>query len=527
MEGHIYNAKQLGMRYIRFTDHDTRTGKKKNPIENFDFTLGEAIVKDERGTYGFESFGDPTVSFSDGKMKIVTTSVGNEYHSAGVDFMSKGTKHTVSLIAEVALTLGMKFETFGDAHLYLDIRLSQRPPEHIPAHLIYSFDEFCGGEGPHTVRLPIAESEDGIYRLNLSDDVRSLWEIGGLDNVFDTVIITAETRDGGSVEILLDRFEIDAKYGYDDVIVRQRTVAGEIGKRYGVKPFVTTEISDAGQHKNVFSTLVPVIDYEERGYSVSEWDAVRHVKEHGGIFAYNHPFENNKYKKLKNLTREDVELAVIKEAASLISTRLYGATLMEVGFVEGRGCFTLQDHLRLWDILSLAGLFITGYGDSDSHKNHQSWFEGNNFATWVAVNESIPFPVPEEELITSMKAGNVYMGDPVFLKSEISFTSGKAPMGSVVPPVEGGNEMTFRIDTPTPGSTVRVIVDGKELISEKIASAEEYSLEFKFIPEFAVSFARVELYNTDGRCIMLTNPIYVVDMNVFLGDVPEERLWRE
>lgn len=26
MEAHIYNAHQLGMQYIRFTDHDTRVG---------------------------------------------------------------------------------------------------------------------------------------------------------------------------------------------------------------------------------------------------------------------------------------------------------------------------------------------------------------------------------------------------------------------------------------------------------------------------------------------------------------------
>ncbi len=527
MEGHIYNAALLGMRYIRFTDHDTRTGKNKNPVEGFDFTLGTAQVKDKRGTYGFESFGEPSVSFSESSMTVKASSEGDEYEKAGVYFFSSGKKHTVSLIAEVALTIGMKFKLTGDAHVYLDVRLSQRPPEHTPAHLIYTPDGYSGADAPHTVRLPLAEAESGIYKLPLSDDVRELWEIGGLDNVFDTLLITAETRNGGTAEIILDRFEISAKYGYDDVIVRQRAVADEIGKKYGVKPFVTTEISGAGQHKNVFSTSVPVINYEESGYSVSAWDAARHVKAHGGIFAYNHPFENDKYKKLKDLTREEVELAVVNEAASLISTRLYGATLMEVGFPLGRGCFGLCDYLRLWDIISLSGIFITGYGDSDSHYNHQSWFEDNNFATWFAVDENIPFPVPEKELEWAMKAGNAYMGDPVFLKSEISFTSNGAPMGSVVSPEKDGVKMTFRMKAPILGSTVRVVVDGKEYFTKTVDSEEEYTLDFEFKPEFAVSFARVELYNPDGRCIMLTNPIYVVDRKVFLGDIPEERLVKE
>ena len=522
MEGHIYNASLLGMRYIWFTDHDTRTGRGNYPIEEFDFTLGKAEIHDKRGKYGFEFFGDPTVSFSDGKMKLTASSDGTEYHSAGAYFVSSGTKHTATLISELSLTLGMRFKLSGDSRIFLDVRLSQRPPEHKAAHLIYSFDGSLEGD-VRTVRIPINEREDGIYRLAISDDMRELWDIGGLDNVFDTLLITAETRNGGSAEIEIDTFRIDTKYGYDDVIVRQRKVADKIGERYGIKPFVTTEISGAGQHKNVFSTSVPTINYEGRGYKLGDWEAAEHVKKHSGIFAYNHPFENEKYKKLKDLTREEVEFAVVKEAASLISTRLYGATLMEVGFAEGRGCFGLLDHLRLWDIISLAGIFVTGYGDSDSHRNHQNWFEGNNFATWIAVDEAIPFPVPEEELVKSMKSGNVYMGDPVFLRSELSFTSDNSPMGSVITPTDGRAEMTFRMKSPILGSTVRIIVDGKEYIKEEIVSADEYTLTFEFKPEFAVSFARVELYDPDGRCVMLTNPIYVVDTEVFRGDIPKER----
>ncbi len=526
MEGHIYNASLLGMRYIRFTDHDTRTGRKRNPIEEFDFTLGEAVVSDKRGKYGFEFFGEPSVSFSGGKMKITSSSEGSGYHKAGAYFVSSGTKHTSTLIAEVTLTLGMRFKTVGDARIYLDVRLSQRPPEHKAAHLIYSFGDYPEVT-QNTLRLPISEAEDGIYELRLSEDMRRRWEIGGLDNVFDTVFITTETANGGYAEIELDSFKIDTKYGYDDVIVRQRAVADKIGEKYGVKPFVTTEISGAGQHKNVFSTAVPVINYEERGYKVTAYEAIDHVKKYGGIFAYNHPFENDKYKKMRDLTRVQVELAVVKEAASLISKRLYGATLMEVGFTEGRGPFTLDDYLRLWDIISLSGMFITGYGDSDSHKNHQSWFEGNNFATWIAVDEKIPYPAPEEEFIKSMKAGNVYMGDPVFLKSAISFTSGTSPMGSVIFPKEKTVKMSFKMKNPLPSSTVRIIVDGAEFTREVITSPEEYALDFEFEPEFSVSFARVELYNKDGRCIMLTNPIYVAHTEEFLGDIPKERISEE
>ena len=40
-ESHIYNAKALGMKYIRFTDHDTRVCKKENEFRSFDFSREE------------------------------------------------------------------------------------------------------------------------------------------------------------------------------------------------------------------------------------------------------------------------------------------------------------------------------------------------------------------------------------------------------------------------------------------------------------------------------------------------------
>ena len=41
MESHIYNAASLGMEYIRFTPHDTRTGPVKYAVRTFDFTQGQ------------------------------------------------------------------------------------------------------------------------------------------------------------------------------------------------------------------------------------------------------------------------------------------------------------------------------------------------------------------------------------------------------------------------------------------------------------------------------------------------------
>ena len=526
MEGHIYNAKQFGMKYVRFTDHDTRVGRKKNQIKSFDFSKEIPVISEKPfAKHGFEFFGNLESRFEEGKLILSCSSESEEYERAGTYFFSDGTNHTVTLIAEVSVLLGLRFKLSGDAHLYLDVRLSQRPPDHKPAHLVYSFDGYEGQKTPHTERIPIEKNEEGLYRLALSDDMRERWEIGGLDNVFDTVLITAETRRGGTCEIILDKFEIEALHSYDEVIKRQRVVADKIGERYGVKPFVTTEISGAGQHKNVFSTKVPVIDYEELNYSVSEWDAVRHVKAHGGIFAYNHPFENNKFKKMKELTFDEVRHYVTNEAAYLISTKVFGADLMEVGFPEGRGCFSFADYTRLWDTLSLAGIFITGYGDSDSHKNDRSWYDANNFASWIAVDENSAFPVSEDELARSMKSGNVYMGDPVFLNFGVNFECEGATIGQVIYSKKSSFNVKFLAEATSSENTVKFIFDGKCAAEFKTCANEAFEAEVEYIPEYPLSFARIEMYNADGRCIMLTNPIYFANKEKYFGEIPKERIF--
>ena len=528
MESHIYNASCLGMNYIRFTDHDTRTGRKCNAFDSFDFSRGELEYKYSGGAVcSLQPIGDIAPYFEDGELVLDATSREDEHKIVGVQLVTSGKNHTVSLLAEVILRLGLTFKASGDARVVFDIRLSERPPEHKPAHYRYVFGDVRCDKNPLCREVAIAEREDGMYTLDLSSDIGKCTELGGLDNVFDTVSILLEVGDGGSISAKLRHLEIEAKYGYNDVTLRQRKLADEIGARYGIKPFVTTEISAAGQHKNIFSECVPTINYEELGYKVTESEAIAHVKRWGGIFAYNHPFESDKYKR-RDFTRAEVDNIVISDAQTLIASRVYGATMMEVGFPEGRGYFELSDHLRLWDLLSLAGVFITGYGDSDSHNGGKGWLCGNNFASWIAAPKDMLFPVPESVFIDSMKAGRVYMGDPTRLRARIDFRAGDTLMGGIIPIYDNdtrSREMTFTASGIDPKTRVRIVVDGRELINEVCEGGGEYSKAFEVAPEHTVSFARVELYGGDGRCILLTNPIYLVRVDEIAAEIPEERVY--
>ncbi len=513
MESHIYNAKKLGMRYIHFTDHDTRTGRKQNPVTFFDFSRNSLKYDDAKGqSVAWELVGEPLYIFENG----VLTLTGNE-KSSGITLVTSGKRHTWALLSEVILTFEFDHECDENSRIIFDIKLSQRPPDHKEAHYKYIIGSLSENTSFCICETSLAPSENRIYRLNLSEDIARCPEVGGLDNVFSTLSIILE----GNAKISLHRFEIENKYNFDEVIVRQRELADIIGAKYGVKPFVTTEISGAGQHKNCFSSCVPVINYAEHSYKLPEEEAVEHILSNGGIFSYNHPFESDKYKR-KEFSREQINEIIEYETERLADNNVFGAALIEVGFPEGRAQFSLADHLRLWDNLSLRGIFITGDGDSDSHFSNRSWFDSNNFATWIAADESIPFPIPEEVFIRSMKEGNCYMGDPVYLRGEVKFTCEDRHMGSLIRTDKEKTSLKVDLKDIKQGSIVKIVLNGEYIFEEIIAQSGNYSKTYEIKLDKEIMFSRIEMYNSDGRCILLTNPIYFVKSD-YKCYIPPER----
>ena len=528
MESHIYNASKLGMKYIRFTDHDCHTGPKEFPAHSFDFTKGTLKYSDApEQECGWDIINDPEISFDDKGLNIVSSSDTEKI--VGIIFDSTDRRHNASMIADVTLEVGISCELTGNARVIIDIQMSQRPPEHEYAHLRYVLGEAkqCG---QHMAEIQLEKREDNMYTLHPTADLQredTAKFVGGLDNAFSTISVLLETN-SGTAKCRLFHYKMHQKHGFDEVITRQRVIADEVGRKYGIKPFVTTEISGAGQHKNCFSTKVPVIDYSAWNYDITQMEAIGHVRKHGGIFAYNHPFE--KYKR-KDLTDADKEKIFQKELLRFISSKVYGATMMEVMFYKGRGGFSFAQHMKLWDMLSMAGVFITGYGDSDSHHGYSGWFEGQNAASWIAADETIPFPVPEDVFIESMKAGRIYAGDPVALKDPISFTCGNAQMGAVIPVSDRDHDsrkMKFTAVNPDENWSIRIMIDGELYHEQKIGKhSGEFTYEFEVKPEMPVSIARAELYNAEERVIMTTNPIYLVRTAEFAGEIPTERLYKE
>ena len=539
MEGHMYHARNLDMKYIWITDHDNRMGRKKYEIDGFTF---EAKKMFAAGPTGLKSGFLPLQENQTGCVELTKEDAytgkkcmrlwtGNETDSwmgTGVYFHSDGKRHCASLLAGIRLQLAYKVKcgNLENARLIFDVRLSERPPEHTRAHILYVVGNADGlDKEPHTLVIPLdgkAQWQETVFELSadvLSEAARKN-DLGGLDNAFDTLTIRVESRCGEEITVWIDDFTKHVQRSAQETIEMQKAVAAEIGKQYGVVPFVAKEISAAGPHKNCFGTSVPVIPYEAMGYEVSHEQACEWVKRHGGIFALNHPFE--KYKRM-NLTNIDYNTETEQLAKEYIDNNCWGATLIEVGFPQGR-CFPLDCYLRLWDLLSLHGMFLTGYGSSDNHSNQpEKWYQGNNFATWLGV-EIRDDEQKEEDFLLAMKSGRAYMGDPVRIKGEIILESCEgAPMGSVVEVnAPDKKQVSFAADCLEAGWCLKWIVNG-EVQKESVIGAKSWEESCFVETTLPVNLVRVELYDEEHRCILLTNPVYFYRKDLGVPDIPEER----
>ena len=533
MAMHMYNAQKLGMRYIWFTDHDTRTGRKKNGVTGFQFDSPELLEEEPTGGFhGFKTTDDALrYKIAPKKRNVRLTlqaSQDSAWQSSGIFFASSGTRHTSSLAADVTLSIDIEeLNITENSRLVLDVKLSQRPPECTNGHILYVLGSTEGLEAPHTQIIPL-DVHNGKIVMPISEDVSEEPEIGGKDNAFDTLTIWLQARSGEKMTATIRDFQIHVAKSYEPVHQALKIAAAKAGKNYGVTPFVAFEISGAGEHKNCYCTAVPTIDYHQHNYQVSEEEAIRHVKAHGGIFAVNHPLASS-YLKHKTFTPEERVQIITKMSAELIACKANGADLMEVGFPEGRNGFSLAEYTELWDTLSSAGLFLTGYGCSDSHRDNKNWFDGNNFAAYIGVSAELPHPIAEEVFTDAMKKGRVYTADPVKVRGAVEFCTDKGhPMGSILLS-EDAKEVPIRFtaEQTCPGWQFRLIENGK--VAE-IVSIQDTHFSYKSVlkaKEAPVNFHRAELWDENGRCILITNPIYIVNTDLFAGELPAQRLAKE
>jgi hypothetical protein len=98
-------------------------------------------------------------------------------------------------------------------------------------------------------------------------------------------------------------------------------------------------------------------------------------------------------------------------------------------------------------------------------------------------------------------------------------------MGDVVYSDKHSYKVSFKITAPNGEYNVRLVADGVSVKEGITKVDEDFSLELDYTREYPLGFVRAEMYNADGRCIMLTNPIYFAGKGEYFGEIPRERLF--
>jgi len=510
---HMSHAASLGMKYIWHTEHDVRMGQKENAIPHFSFTEPRLECTLENGVKaGFSVLsGDGSIcSFSEiGDGYMLSARIEGE-KSLTLGFRSEGKVHCDPLFARLAVELDMDLSVSGGSFSVAFV-LSAQPPSYEQARLVYAVGGYSDTGAPTLLRPFPEKDENGKYRFEISRDAGA--EIGGLDNALCGIEIRLASDKTGITELSLRSVDFHRELNFEDVRQEQIKLASSLGEKWGMTPFVSYEITGAGHHMCVYSTRVPVINYAERGFKVTPQDAIAHARSHGAIYSYNHPFSEWNY---LGLSHEE-KLGVIDELAeNLIESRVRGASLIEVGFPVNKGDFDEKYHLPLWDKLSLAGVFISGDGDSDNHfATEMGWTEGNNFCSYIGIKDS-ELPC-EEAFIRAMKRGSLWFGDPAAM-GDIDFGDDDVPQGSVI--VGDSRSLAISVSgVKRDGKLIR-IVDGNadaEIPIQDGCASDSYTL----VRRGAFSFVRYEIRDSSSRLIASTNPMYLAGS---LSDISEDEL---
>ena len=592
---HCYEAARAGVEVVWLTDHDTRISLCIGGpfLEGFDFespaltssveraASGGKVVQRRVGWYVLrqdEDLAGSRAALSRERcyrgtqslcLEASAVATDDAWRSLVLEFKADAKLHGRPLLAGPTVGLAVFREPRrssgggappgevspggeATAEAWLDLVLSEQPPDLRQGRLRFLLAS--DGVGPDGAPLATQDVEDERrYRTHLTPlpgppgtwtrhelrpaESAEAGGLGGVDNALTGLRLGLRVRRGGHLRLYLDDLTLAHECAGDELHARQRALARTLGQRHGVTCHVAQEISQAGQHKNAWGAVVPLLDYPAQPTGYTHEQGVDWARRHGGVFSLNHPFSAYNRVELDDPARERILAEMIERYAG---SRASGADTLEVGFPAGRHGFDLDHYLRLWDGLSRRGVIVTGSGSSDAHSARVGWQNGNNFATRIRADSTA-----EETLVAGLRSGDVYMVDPVLFRSRLRFGDRAGHrMGQVVGFGAGGerevgaageSEVEVALDRARPNWSLFWVVNGAR--GPAIALGAGAVRQGLTVPLGEPAFVRAEIWDRGrtadgaaaepgtagrGRCIALTNPIWYVPRQA-LDSVPAER----
>jgi len=479
-----------------------------------------------------------SVGVADGRLEAeVASSGGSGFDSVRMTPASvRGTVRTVDWVRPV--TSGLRLEVVmdvrglgEDSFLRFGFDLAAHPEGR--HHIVY---EIVSGNasGPEVLGDTLVTVEmrapDFPARLTFDLEEAAAHLPDGTDNTMNSLFMEFGARNGASIGVAVDSLILRSlKPAGENQYRVLSELLEEYESRYGVTQYIGAEASGIHTpqrpHMNVylpestatFGNLVVDPAVERREWALG-------VGRLGGLVSLNHPFGASLSPAARGLAGQGnaaplLDLAraagpipedeLWEVAEPIIETGGLGCDLLEVGYIF-RGKGSLDDHLRLWDLVLAHGVRMVGTGVSDAHGGvWGSDLRPNPFASWLWAEDE-----DRDSLLRALRAGRVCFGDPFKFTSRLAFGVDDAFMGDTLF-AEPGTEVTGWVDIEpqVDGIELRLVVVKIEAGREPVYIRRDTSVDpgagFGIRVEEAC-FARVEVYARDGAPLAFTNPVWLI-----------------
>ncbi len=188
--------------------------------------------------------------------------------------------------------------------------------------------------------------------------------------------------------------------------------------------------------------------------------------------------------------------------------------LFEAGYTH-RGGADLNDHLRVWDLLTANGLALTGTGVSGTHSAPWEEFgKPEAFVTWIWASDD-----SDAALLDGLRKRRASFGSPFRFKGgrfDMALRSdpsgAEARMGETLSPASAKGMLTIQMEPKHPEDHVFLVqVKSRTWMELNYVTYHRRVNPYEPIPiDLSESgFLRIEVYNGGRVPVVFSNPIYI------------------